>query len=114
MAKRDEKLKELENPEHWDFENVERRRGVKRPRAIVSVAFPADDYELVARRADELGLKLSEFIRAAALDRASSSGAVVEVFSIGVASAVVSGPLGSTTKVRAEIKEADIELPITA
>ncbi len=58
------------NPENWDFENAERRPPAQRGRAIVSVAFNRDDFEAIGEAAEEFGMKLSEFIRHAALDRA--------------------------------------------
>ena len=59
-----------EDPEEWDLENAETRPPVANPRAVVSVAFPARDFEVVATAARLAGKKLSEFIREAALARA--------------------------------------------
>lgn len=58
---------DLESPEQSDFERAARRRGVRVPRAVVSVAFRREDFELVAAAAERANMKLSEFIRAAAL-----------------------------------------------
>ncbi|MCL4534328.1 MAG: hypothetical protein M1370_04110 [Bacteroidetes bacterium] len=55
--------------ENWDYENAEKRTGVKMPRAIVSVAFSREDFETVADHAHRLGMKTSEFIRQAALEK---------------------------------------------
>lgn len=63
---------DLERPEQWDFERAARRRGVRAPRAVVSVAFRREDFELVAAAAERANMKLSEFIRAAALAAARS------------------------------------------
>lgn len=61
---------ELQDPQQWDFERAEKRRGVKRSRAIVSVAFSRHDYERVVEAAERRGMKTSEFIRSAALEHA--------------------------------------------
>ena len=65
MSKKNE---ELQNPEEWDFENAEKRPGVKNLRAIVSVAFTRHDLDVVALMAERTGMKTSEFIRTAALN----------------------------------------------
>jgi hypothetical protein len=54
----------------WDFENAERRPGVKPSRTIVSVAFAREDFERVAQAARHAQMKLSEFIRNAAVNEA--------------------------------------------
>ena len=64
---------ELQNPDNWDFEKAEAKPGVKRGRAVVSVAFSRDDFERVAEFAEAFGMKVSEFIRGAALDRAQTT-----------------------------------------
>jgi hypothetical protein len=51
----------------WDFERAERRSSTRRPRAVVSVAFSRDDFDHVATMAEALEMKVSEFIRTAAL-----------------------------------------------
>lgn len=43
----------------------------REPRAIVSVAFPKQDFEPVSLAAGRAGMKLSEFIRVAALAAAA-------------------------------------------
>ncbi|MGD0115090.1 MAG: hypothetical protein ABSC13_03690 [Dehalococcoidia bacterium] len=59
--------KELKNPKSWDWEQAERRVGRKKPRAVVSVAFKREDFDSVAHFAERAGMKLSEFIRSAAI-----------------------------------------------
>jgi hypothetical protein len=66
-----EELAELQDPESWEDEVEPIRPPVKSPRAVVSVAFSRDDFEDVARYARQHGMKTSEFIRQAALERAS-------------------------------------------
>ena len=73
----EEERESLQDPENWDFERAERRGGVKGARAIVSVAFGRDDFESVAACAERNGKRTSEFIREAALEKASSRGSFV-------------------------------------
>jgi hypothetical protein len=67
----DKELAELQSPNSWDFGEAERRPGVKRARAVVSVAFSREDFDRVATCAEQLGKRTSEFIREAALERAN-------------------------------------------
>lgn len=66
----DGELRELKDPRNWDLDAPMGREGVKNPRAVVSVAFAREDFELVARVARRSGMKTSEFIRGASLERA--------------------------------------------
>ena len=59
--------KELQDPGTWDFEGAETHPGRKNARAIVSVAFSREDFELVCSAAEKRGVKLSALIRAATL-----------------------------------------------
>lgn len=61
---------ELQNPDEWDLESAELRGPVRRSRAVVSVSFNAEDFDLVDEAAESTGMKLSEFIRTAAIQRA--------------------------------------------
>ena len=70
---------DLQNPETWDFESAERASRVKKSRAVVSVALSGAELDEVSAAAEQLGMKLSEFIRKAALDRARSYGRTVYV-----------------------------------
>jgi len=69
----DQDEKELKNAENWDWDRAERRAGRKKPRAVVSVAFNRDDFETVAHYAERAHMKLSEFIRFAAIGCAEGS-----------------------------------------
>ena len=60
---------QLEDPEQWDWEHAEVHLPVKSPRVVLSVAFPSQHFEIVARCAEQMGKKLSEFVREAALER---------------------------------------------
>ena len=62
----------LQNPENWDVDQAAVRPGTKKARAVVSVAFNRYDFELVVGAAQRSQVKTSEFIREAALDRAST------------------------------------------
>ncbi|MBM3942113.1 MAG: hypothetical protein FJ316_04155 [SAR202 cluster bacterium] len=74
MNQKDER--ELEKPETWDFEHPQVREPAKASRVVVSVAFRREDFMLVSASAEQSGKKVSEFIRKAALEKASGQGAV--------------------------------------
>lgn len=59
---------DLQNADNWDLEHAEKRPPVKKARAVVSVAFSADDFDRVAEVAERIGMKTSEFIREATLN----------------------------------------------
>lgn len=63
----DKERKELQSPQSWDWERAESRPPRKKPRAVVSVAFNRNDFETVANFAERAGMKVSEFIRSAAM-----------------------------------------------
>jgi hypothetical protein len=70
-------LTDLQNEESWEFgEGADTQVRPRKARAVVSVAFPSDDFERVARYAAENGFKVSELIRLATLSYVSP-GAVV-------------------------------------
>jgi hypothetical protein len=71
----DQELAELQKPDTWADEPEGVRPPVKSPRAVVSVAFSREDLQQVERFARERGMRTSEFIRKAALEQASPSGA---------------------------------------
>jgi hypothetical protein len=73
----DKERKQLQSPESWDWERAESRPARKKPRAVVSVAFNRDDFETVAAFAERAGMKLSEFIRSAAMGCAEGKTLVV-------------------------------------
>ncbi len=68
---------DLERDDQWEFEAAEKRPGVSKARAVVSVAFARDDFELVSECAEKQGKKTSEFIREAALDKVVRSTAPI-------------------------------------
>ena len=73
----DKERGELQSPETWNWERGEIRPGRKKPRAVVSVAFNRDDFETVAAFAERAGMKLSQFIRSAAIGCAEGKMMVV-------------------------------------
>ena len=74
LVMKDKDSKELRDPENWDWEHAQSRPGRKKPRAVVSVAFSRDDFDRVAVCAERADMKLSEFIRSAALQCAGGTG----------------------------------------
>jgi hypothetical protein len=54
----------------WALDEAEIHEPPKNPRAVVSVAFPRNDFGKVTEAASASNMKVSEFIRTAALERA--------------------------------------------
>ena len=79
----DKELEELMNPDSWDDSKLEILEPARRPRAVVSVAFQRDDFELVARQARRSGMTTSGFIREAALNVAKASTTAASIQWIG-------------------------------
>jgi uncharacterized protein (DUF1778 family) len=113
MARSDQSL---EDPNSWDFENAEAKPPVKRRRAVISVALPPEDLALVANMARVHGMKLSEFIRDAAVQRASAQHNLPKRFiqidaETHKASMVVKEKAPSSqTSATAEVKEMELTL----
>ena len=84
---------ELDDARNWDLDNPERSGPVRNRRTVVSVSLPSDVFQVVAAAAQEAGLSTSQFLREAAVAKASpayveadlswagSSGSVVSYFS---------------------------------
>lgn len=70
---------DYQDQEEWAWEKAERRPGNKDGRTIVSVGFGRAEFDQVSECAERLGIKLSVFIRDAALQRAAlhQAGSVV-------------------------------------
>jgi hypothetical protein len=64
-----EDLKEIEDPAVWDYDRAEPFPGTELPRASVVVTFSGEDFARVAREAERVGIKVTEFVREAALDK---------------------------------------------
>lgn len=69
-----ERDRELENSENWDYQHLVVKKPVNTSRVVVSVAFPHADFALVSTHAERLGKKVSEFIREAAIEKATGQG----------------------------------------
>lgn len=79
----EKELAELQDPESWEFEHAaEPRHRPRKARAVVSVAFPGEDFARVDRYAEDHGLTISELIRRATLLYVSGNATVAtgEVF----------------------------------
>jgi len=63
----------LANEKTWDFNSAERRGPVAGRRAIVSVGIPSDELGLISTAARQSQMKVSEFIRGAAIEKARES-----------------------------------------
>ena len=62
---------ELEDSMNWDLDNPEKSGPVKNRRTVVSVSFPSSDFQVVAAVARRTGFSTSQFIREAAMAKAS-------------------------------------------
>jgi predicted ABC-class ATPase len=63
---------DVQESDHWDLDGGEIHEPVKRPRAVVSVSFERNDFEQVADAARAAGVRISEYIRDAALARSQA------------------------------------------
>lgn len=102
MAKRTrEELEELQNPEAWEDMDEPAQPATKSARAVVSVAFARDDFETVVAAAKQHGMKTSEFIRQAALEKTVSQPQQAKILVVSGAVqtgyTAVSGPRVKTT-----------------
>lgn len=69
---------ELQKPETWDFDKAVEKPGRSQGRAVVSVSFSREDFNLVSQHAEMLGLKTSELIRNATLEQITSGTILIE------------------------------------
>jgi hypothetical protein len=67
---------ELQDGDSWDFESAQELPRERAARAVVSVAFAAEEFGVVSEAARGAGMKVSRFIRQAALERAATHGVV--------------------------------------
>jgi hypothetical protein len=89
-----EELEELYDPDTWDDESAVVCPPVKNPRAIVSVPFTVDELRQVSEGARGRGLRMTTFIREAALERAGQRQSTT---TIGAETHVVHQPPTSAT-----------------
>src|SRR4051812_11389135 len=76
-----EELDELQDPNTWEDEG-DVRPPVRSPRAVVSVAFPREDFQRIASYAKRHGMKTSEFIRQAALECSAPPSSHSEILAV--------------------------------
>ena len=60
-----------EDSRSWDLKNPTKSGPVRNRRTVVSVSFPSRDFQVVSAAAAEAGLPTSQFIREAAIAKAS-------------------------------------------
>jgi len=77
MTRGDHDFDEFADPASWEDEGFV-LPPAKNPRAVVSVPFALDEVALLERAVNASGLRLTEFIRQAALSRAASNEATPE------------------------------------
>lgn len=96
-----DELEEMQNPDTWEDSEEQVEPATKPARAVVSVAFARDDFETVVEAANRRGMKTSEFIREAALEKTVSQPQRAQVLvvsgSVQTNYAAVSGPRVKTT-----------------
>jgi len=68
----DEQIWSLESPEEWDFERAEAMPSADRPLVVIAVTFDRDEFMFVSEQAERAGMRLTDFVRAAALGRLPS------------------------------------------
>ena len=110
---RDE-IKDLESSVNWDLDKAEPVRRTKPARAVVSVAFRREDFEIVSAAAERAGMRTSEFIRTAALEKVKPTG----IFAPGVSSGSAGVILyrmepSSITDVTPETSQDELHNPVT-
>ena len=65
-------LEELQSAEAWDWETSEAVTEPGRGDAVVQVRFAGDEFDPVDRAAEQLGVSVIQFIREAAIARATA------------------------------------------
>jgi hypothetical protein len=106
--------RELENPNTWDFERAETKEPVKPSRVVVSVSFRNEDFSIVSEYAKRHGLKISEFIREAAIKEANGVSSNTLIFAFGSNGIQWStNSLPNTTRVQTSAVEQDSKGVVT-
>lgn len=108
-----EELNELQSADTWEDADETVQPAVKTPRAVVSVAFSREDFESIVALAKKSGMKTSEFIRAAAMDKAAPKPREVAIISVsgGVQTSYVSI---SQPRVKTEVTQPEPAIYATA
>jgi hypothetical protein len=73
----DKEAETLQNSDNWDWEAAESKRGNRKHRAVVSVAFTREDFEQIGLYAESVGQSVSALIREAVLEKVNGAGALV-------------------------------------
>ena len=100
MTMSDEEVQNLEDPRAWDQENAVTVRPKRKVRAVVSVAIPAEAFDQISESAERAGMKLSEFIRDAAMEKTASLSRMesIELSGTSLGALVVSDSQGSCSE----------------
>ena len=103
----DERIQELESEGTWDLDKAERQAPVKDSRVVVSVGFRGSEFQMVGESAERHGMKVSTFIRAAAIERASPavSGVHISLGGVGGGTFAVSTEFSSETRAVSPAKD---------
>ena len=88
MTEREET--DIEDARNWDMDNPERSGPVRNRRTVVSVSLPSDVFQVVAAAAAEAGLSTSQFLREAAVAKASPAWVEADLSWAGSSGSVVS------------------------
>ena len=88
MTEREET--DIEDARNWDLDNPERSGPVRNRRTVVSVSLPSDVFQVVAAAAREAGLSTSQYLREAAVAKASPSRGEADLWWAGSSGSVVS------------------------
>jgi len=59
----------LESQDTWDFRRPSVKKPVRNPRVVVSVALRKEEFDVLAKHAESVGKKTSQFIRDAAMEK---------------------------------------------
>lgn len=65
-------LDELENPDNWDWENAEEVVPTQEPGAVVARRFSGAEFDRLDKAAERSAMRLTDFIREAALEKAGA------------------------------------------
>ena len=108
----DRETAELQNPDNWDYDSAELHPPVKNRRTVVSVSLPSADFQLINAYAERMGMRVSEMIRKAALEKASpQEGSVVFQWAGSTyGTYAIQSELDAFTVVEAEVSEQEKRL----
>lgn len=105
-------MREATGPEdlqNWDLDNPVKSGPVKNRRTVVSVSFPSSALQVVAGAAGEAGVSTSQFIREAAIAKASPTYADIVISWAGASAPVVTHLSPSCTTLAQSTHEPSVE-----